>query len=188
MEKTKLYINIELNGNVRKIDIVHDDRVADAEIYVDGNQTEVSPSIVPGGAKLEFSVENTPVIITVIKKDGKYDYNCFVDRISVKDKMPFKIGRFDYPAFLNWEQKRGGGKGKFIAVEALKGVIIGCIIYLVLFFSEGIYAPVYYAFERYKMLFMLACLAIPAVLFAIIAIGDYRKNEEAYEEFKKYNK
>ena len=188
MEKNELYINIEVNDKIHKIDINHNEEIGDAEFFVDGEAVNTVGSMIFCGSKFKFSVDGAEVIITIMKKDGEYDYNCFVNGISVKDKTPFTIDGMDYPSMVSWEQKRKNGKGKYILGEVLKGVILGCIIFFALFFTRSFAPRIYSSFEKYRALFAVACIALPSIFFALIATGDYKKNEKTYEKYAEYKK
>ncbi len=188
MEKNELYINIEVNGKIHKIDINHNEEIGDAEFFVDGEAVNAAGSMIFRGSKFKFPVDGAEVIITIMKNDGEYDYNCFVNGISVKDKAPFTVDGMDYPSKISWEQKRKGGKGRYILSEVLKGVILGCIIFFALFLTKSFAPRIFSSFERYKALFAVACIVLPSAFFALIAAGDYKKNEKAYEKYNEYNK
>lgn len=186
MAKNELYINVEIGENTHRIDIAHDDEVCDGEISLDGKKIETDASIISGGARFKFEAEGIPVIILILEKDGEYDYDCFVNGISVKNNMPFEIDGYTYPKALAWKKKRMDSKQRYIVVEALKGVIVGCIIFLALYFIQYVSDSFSNIFNRNWMIFMPICLVLPTLLFTVLAGGDYKKNEEAYEKFKKY--
>lgn len=188
MEKNELYINIEVNGKIHKIDINHNEEIGDAEFLVDGEAVNAAGSMIFRGSKFKLSVDGVEVIITVMKNGGEYDYNCFVNGISVKNNAPYTVDGMDFPDLVRWEQKRRDGKGKYILVEVLKGVILGCIIFFALFFTEPVAPRIFSSFEKYRALFAAACIALPSIFFALIAAGDYKKNEKIYEKYAEYNK
>lgn len=188
MEKNELYINIEVNGKIHKIDINHNEEIGDAEFFVDGETVNAAGSMVFRGSKFKFPVDGAEVIITIMKNDGEYDYNCFVNGVSVKNNAPYTVDGMDFPDLVRWEQKRKAGKGRYIFVEVLKGVILGCIIFFALFLTKSFAPRIFASFEKYKALFAVACIVLPSAFFAVIAAGDYKKNEKAYEKYTEYHK
>lgn len=51
------------------------------------------------GSKFKFPVDGAEVIITIMKNDGEYDYNCFVNGVSVKNNAPYTVDGMDFPTW-----------------------------------------------------------------------------------------
>lgn len=186
MAKNELYINVETAQGTHRIDIAHDEEICDAEISVDGTAVETDSSMISGGAQIKFKAACSQIMIFILESGDDYDYDCFVDGISVKNGAPFEVNGYTFTKALSWKQKRLANKNKYILVEALKGIIAGCVIFLALYFVQYISTAFYHIFDAHWGIFMIASLVLPTALFAIIAVGDYKKNEAAYNEYKKY--
>ena len=191
--ENELYIDIDINSSNHRITVKHSKTICDAQILLDDQAVKTSLKTLAYGGAFIFSYDDTQIIITISDNNPKnssdkenYSYDCFVDGISVKNGAPFEVNGYTFTKALSWKQKRLANKNKYILVEALKGIIAGCVIFLALYFVQYISTAFYHIFDAHWGIFMIASLVLPTALFAIIAVGDYKKNEAAYNEYKKY--
>ena len=177
------YIDITVNQTERRISIQHDDRPCDAKISVDGNEVETRVRMMPkNGGALFFDVDGKNVIVAIssqLSGDG-WDYDCFVDGYSVVNGMPWTLGKLDLPAVLKWERERRSGKNSYFLLCCAKGALIGCGIFLVIFLIS--------LFSNIKISWVhpIICLLPLIALYAAFAPSEWKKNEQAYQEYLSY--
>ena len=109
MPMTDSYIDVMLGDKSHRIQIRHEDRPCDAYIAVDGQQVSSRLKMLPynGGAHY-FEVDGHQLVLVIARSDSDqpWEYDCFVDDVSVVNGMPFWFGKADLVTVRRWEKSR----------------------------------------------------------------------------------
>ena len=183
MPMTDSYIDVMLGDKSHRIQIRHEDRPCDAYIAVDGQQVSSRLKMLPynGGAHY-FEVDGHQLVLVIARSDSDqpWEYDCFVDDVSVVNGMPFWFGKADLVTVRRWEKSRRGGKINYWLVACAKGALIGCAIFFVLFVGGWI--------GRMDITWVhLVVSVVPlTALYAIFVPFEWKNNEAAYHQYLSY--
>ncbi len=177
-------VNITIDNEIKNIRIRHNQDVCDARIRVDDKIVEVKSRTIQNGGALFFDYDQSKIIITIMNIQDEYVYDCFVNGISVKDDMPWKLDRYELPDVLKWENRIEKGLKKYIISEAIKGAIVGCAIFLMLFIFKLIMPDL---LQRINMFVYMAISIIPLpVIYALLSPSEYKAGVKAVELYNSY--
>ena len=134
-----------------------------------------------GGAHY-FEVDGHQLVLVIARSDSDqpWEYDCFVDDVSVVNGMPFWFGKADLVTVRRWEKSRRGGKINYWLVACAKGALIGCAIFFVLFVGGWI--------GRMDITWVhLVVSVVPlTALYAIFVPFEWKNNEAAYHQYLSY--
>lgn len=183
MQNTELYIDVLINGETHRINISHNEHVCDAEIQVDSKSVETKSKIIMNGGVLTFYIDGHESRLLILKKGSEYEYDCFLDGVSVQSGMPWKLAGCELPEVLKWKENRLSSLGKYCLTEGLKGAILGCFLFFLIFIGQYFIPQLN---GKVGFVYLLISLAVPCMIFVILAPSEYKKKEAALEEYKKY--
>ncbi len=155
---------------------------------MDGTAVETDSSMISGGAQIKFKAAGSQIMIFILESGDDYDYDCFVDGISVKNGAPFEVNGYTFTKALSWKQKRLANKNKYILVEALKGIIAGCVIFLALYFVQYISTAFYHIFDAHWGIFMIASLFFRRLFSRLLRWATIRKMRRPTTNIKNISK
>ena len=177
-------VNVSINDEIRNIKIRHKEQIMDARIRVDEESVEVKAQKMPSGVALHFEQDGAKVIVTIIKDGSNYIYDCFVNQVSVKDGMPWKIGKYDLPEVLKWRTMIEKGMKKYIISEAVRGAIVGFVIFLILVFFKLI-LPNFLESMNLLIYFFVSVLTL-SIFYALLSPGEFKAGNESVKEYNSY--
>ncbi len=177
-------VNVSINEEIKNIKIRHKEQLMDARIRVDDKIVEVKAQKLPSGAALHFEQDGAKVIVTIIKDGSEYIYDCFVNQVSVKDGMPWKMGKYELPEILKWQSILEKGMKKYILSETVKGLIVGFVIFLLLVLLK-IVLPTFLENMNLFIYFPISVLPL-AIFYALLSPGEYKAGEKSLEEYNSY--
>lgn len=189
--ENELYIDIDINSSNHRITVKHSKTICDAQILLDDQAVKTSLKTLAYGGAFIFNYDDTQIIITISDNDPKnisdkenYSYDCFVDGKSVQSGMPWKIGSMTYPDMTKWSKTRKAGKTAYVATETIKGVILGCALFLIMYIFAK-YGPV--SNFNVSWIFLLFTVLPLGLLYLILSPIDWNKCEGNYSEFQKFS-
>ena len=62
--------------------------------------------MISGGAQIKFKAAGSQIMIFILESGDDYDYDCFVDGVSVKNARPSEVNGYTFTKALSWKQKR----------------------------------------------------------------------------------
>ncbi len=177
-------VSITINEEIKNIRIRHKEELSEARIRVDEKTVEVKSQKLPSGAALHFEQDGAKVIVTIVKEDDQYIYDCFVNEVSVKDGMPWKMGKYEFPEILKWQPILEKGLGRYTLSETIKGAIVGLFIFLFLVvlklifqnFLQNINLIVYFLISIFSL----------AGFYALLSPGEFKAGAESVKQYKSY--
>lgn len=177
-------VSITINEEIKNIRIRHKEELSEARIRVDEKTVEVKSQKLPSGAALHFEQDDAKVIVTIVKEDDQYIYDCFVNEVSVKDGMPWKMGKYEIPEILKWQPILEKGLGRYTLSETVKGAIVGLFIFLFLVvlklifqnFLQNINLIVYFLISIFSL----------AGFYALLSPSEFKAGAESVKQYKSY--
>jgi|GEM_PF-2134976 len=183
-KRVECSVDVVIDNQVRNIKIRHNQQVCDARIRVDEKTVEAKSQILQNGGALFFDYSNSKIIITIMNINEEYVYDCFVNGISVKDDMPWKLGKYELPDVLKWEKRIQKGMKKYIINEAIKGAVTGMAIFLLLFILKLIMPDL---MQKINMFLYLLISIIPlTAIYALLSPNEYKQGAKSVELYKSF--
>ena len=177
-------VGITITGETKNIRIRHKEKLEDARIRVDDKSVEVKSQKMPSGVALYFEQDGAKVTVTIIKENDEYLYDCFVNEVSVKDGMPWKMGKYELPEILKWKSVLEKGLGKYTLIEALRGVIVGLFIFLFLVVLK-LLLPNLLQSINLVIYFFISVFPL-AIFYALLSPGEFKAGEKSLKEYNSY--
>lgn len=182
--KVECSVDVTIDNEVKNIKIRHNSDVCEARIRIDDRTVEANSKKLSDGGALFFEYGQSKIVVTIRNIKGEYSYDCFVNGISVKDDMPWKLGKYELPDVLKWQDISKKGMKYYIITEAIKGAIVGCSIFIMLClfklvmpeFLQGINLPIY---------MVISIVPLP-ILYAILSPREFKAGMESIDLYKSY--
>ena len=177
-------VSVTINGEIKNLKIRHREELAEARIKVDDKSVEVKSQKMPSGVALHFEQDDAKIIVTIIKENEEYIYDCFVNEVSVKDGMPWKMGKYELPEILKWQSILEKGLARYTLIEAVRGIVIGLFIFLALVvlklslpdFLQNINLVIYFFVSVFPL----------AIFYALLSPGEFKAGKESLKEYNSY--
>ena len=177
-------VSITINEEIKNIRIRHKEELSEARIRVDEKTVEVKSQKFPSGVALHFEQDGAKVIVTIIKENDQYIYDCFVNEVSVKDGMPWKMGKYELPEIFKWQAILEKGLGRYTLIETLRGVIVGLFIFLFLVVLKLLLPTLLQSINL--MIYFFISIFPLAIFYAVLSPSEFKAGEKSLKEYNSY--
>ncbi len=177
-------VSVTINDEIKNIRIRHNEQMWEARIRVNDKTVDVKSKKIPNGGALFFEQDGANVIITILKEKDEYVYDCFVNEVSVKDDMPWKLGKYEFPDVLKWKTVLEKGLIKYVITEGVKGAIVGSFIFLLLVVFKFLF-PNFLESINLLVYFFISIIPL-AVFYALLSPAEFKAGEKSLKEYNSY--
>ena len=177
-------VSVTINDEIKNIKIRHKEDLENARVMVDDNSVEVKSQKLPLGAALYFEQDGAKVVVTIIKENEEYLYDCFVNEVSIKDGMPWKLGKYELPEILKWQSILEKGMARYTLTEAVKGIIVGLFIFLFLVVLK-LLLPNFLQSINLLVYFFISVFPL-AIFYALLSPGEFKAGNESVKQYNSY--